>query len=447
MKESYRQTPLLTLAAGVAAMKSKILMAAMLTAFLALAGCGGGSSSTTTPPPDPTPTPPPPDYVSMAKDYRLVAADAEDDLDDAIDMAKMAVNGADGDPDMKGGSDGYTAMLTALATNGESMAAMQNAQKILDAADDVDEAIMSAKMALMAANTALTNAMALPDGTEGKAQAVTDLEEAIKALEMEIMIDEDGMHTLVEDGMLEMYSMAVKTDVKAVTEQNGFATGDKRGMGTTADSAMAVTKAVLELFERTDGSGLATPVNTAIPSNANGFAMGDTAKSSMKTYDMIFETQGIGLGNAIVQGVALSGGDASAAISAVDAATQPDAGVAYTHMGIPGLVMCRMAAGCEAVDADAEIGDGWYFVPSADDGGTNWRTALLSKSDDNYVIATYAKYGVWLTGDEAADPSTLAINRSSMAMGAAAPSDTLAATLEGSAKYSGKAGGLAIRYN
>ena len=98
-------------------------------------------------------------------------------------MAKMAVNGADGDADGKGGSDGYTMMLTALATKGESMSARDNAQMILNAKDDVDAAIMSAKMALMDAKAALTNAMGLPDGTEGKAQAVTDLEEAIMALE------------------------------------------------------------------------------------------------------------------------------------------------------------------------------------------------------------------------------------------------------------------------
>ena len=431
----------------------KFVLVLVASLALLLAGCGGGSSTTTTDP-DPEPPAPMPDYVSMAKDYRLAAADAEDDLDDAVDMAKMAVNGADGDADGKGGSDGYTMMLTALATKGESMSARDNAQKILDAADDVDAAVMSAKMALMDAKTALTNAMALPDGTEGKAQAVTDLEEAIEALEMEIMIDDEGMHMLVEDGQLDMYSKAVKTDVESVTNQNGFAAGDDKGMGTPADSASAVAKATLELFERADGSGLATPL-TAAPTGVTGmFAMGDTAKSSMMTYDMIFETQDIGLGNDIVQGIALSGKsntDGTNTISAAGTNLDDGSANAFSYMGIPGNAVCRKAGGC-TVDTTAEkLGDGWYFVPTNNDTtrtpAVNWQTALLSKSNGSYDLATYAKYGVWLTGDEAADPSTLAVNRYSMGMGDPAPTTALADTLEGSATYSGTARGLSARYN
>ena len=98
------------------------------------------------------------------------------------------------------------------------------------------------------------------------------------------------MHMLVEDGMLDMYSKAVAVNVKTVTEQGDFAAGDDKGMGTPADSATAVAKATLELFERTGGSGLATPVTATTTVPATGvFAMGDTAKASMMTYDMIFE--------------------------------------------------------------------------------------------------------------------------------------------------------------
>ena len=112
----------------------------------------------------------------------------------------------------KGGSEGYSTMLTALATHGESRTAQENAQKILDAQGAVNAAAMSAKDALMAAQQALTNAMALPAGTAGRMEAVEELEAVIKELEMEITIKDDGMHMLVAGGDLDTHTK-VEEDV------------------------------------------------------------------------------------------------------------------------------------------------------------------------------------------------------------------------------------------
>ena len=467
----------------------KFLLALVAALALLLAGCGGGSnndggdgdgdgedgSMTMTEPPPPVPSP-----ADRAKDYRLAAVDAGNDLDAAVAAAKMAVNGEDGEADGKGGSDGYAGyagdasasppsppragMLTARATHGESMTAQENAQKILDAQDAVNAAVMSAKDALMAAQQALTNAMALPAGTAGRMEAVEELEAVIKELEMEITIKDDGMHMLVAKGELKKYDDEVKADVAMVTEQGKYGSGPDKGMGTPADSAATVGERVLAMFDRAARAGL-TPTSppTEFPADMDGvFAMGDTATAAMMTYDQIFATEPIPLDNALVQAVALAGKDVTAGTMGdgnLTMAADRNAGPQdYRYMGIPGHAYCRRDAGCAATDAqNKEVGEGWYFVPTDDDnggtdGGNNWRTALLSKrggegaNSEDYVLATYAKYGVWLIGNETADPSTLVLNRYSQSMGVLAPTTALPNTVQGSATYAGTAEGLSVRY-
>ncbi len=455
----------------------KFLLALVAALALLLAGCGGGSnndggdgdgdddSMTMTEPPPPVPSP-----ADRAKDYRLAAVDAGHDLDDAGEAARQAVNGADEKADGKGGSEGYSTMLTALATHGESRTAQENAQKILDAQGAVNAAVMSAKDALMEAQQALTNAMALPAGTAGRMEAVEELEAVIRELEKQITIDDDGMHMLVKkakdndkDGLYE-YDDMVKKHVKAVTEQGKYSRENDKGMGTPADSAATVGERVLAMFDRPARAGFAVPDlnDDDVEDMDKLFAMGDTAAAAMRTYDQIFATEPIPLDNALVQAVALAGKDVTAGTMGdgnLTMAADRNAGPQdYRYMGIPGHAYCRRDAGCAATDAqNKEVGEGWYFVPTDDDnggtdGGNNWRTALLSKrggegaNSEDYVLATYAKYGVWLIGNETADPSTLVLNRYSQSMGVLAPTTALPNTVQGSATYAGTAEGLSVRY-
>ncbi len=341
------------------------------------------------------------------------------------------------------------------------MTAQENAQKILDAQGAVNAAVMSAKDALMAAQQALTNAMALPAGTAGRMEAVEELEAVIKELEMEITIKDDGMHMLVAGGDLDTHSKAVEEDVEGsvthkdytstYTNGKNYSTGDDRGMGTPADSAVAVAEEILTLL----GGGLPTPTPDSAPDMV--FAMGDTATAAMRTYNQIFTTESIALDNALVQAVPLAGTDATAEIAA---AAANDAGVDYTYMGIPGLVLCRMGddgcgtTGTTAVASGAEVGEGWYFVPSANDNGGNWRTALLSKrggegaNSEDYVRATYAEYSAWLEPTDGTN-RTPVLKWYSKAMGIPTPDTDLSADegVQGSATYAGTAEGLSVRYS
>ena len=152
MKESYRQKPFLTLAAGVAAMA------------LLLAGCGGGSSSTTPTTPT-TPEPPAPTGPSAA-DLFVVAQDSRAAADAAVEDAGQAVKDA----------SKYAGMLTAQMVDGESATATANAQMILDAEMAGNNAVMAAEQALKDAEEAKTTAMDLDDGaTKTSLLAALDL--------------------------------------------------------------------------------------------------------------------------------------------------------------------------------------------------------------------------------------------------------------------------------
>ena len=75
---------------------------------------------------------------------------------------------------------------------------------------------------------------------------------------------------------------------------------------------------------------------------------------------------------------------------------------------------------------------------------------MLSKSDEVYELATYAKYGVWL---DDGGGNSLDLNRYSQAFGEPTPDDTINNTTdfevsrEGSATYAGTARGLSVRYS
>ena len=441
-------------------MKHKILMAAMLAASLALVGCGGGGgSSSDDTPDDPPSTTPDPDYAGMAKDYRIAAADAEDALDDAIDQAKMAVAAAA----EKAG------MLTATKVKGESKMAMANAQAILDAADSVDSAVMDAKTALTTAKATLAKAKDLPADTDGRSQAISDLEDAIKTLEMEITINADGTHKLVAGGALATNSTSVETHAATVKNQTGFTTGDKKGKGTPADTAKAVAMDVQDALDgtQTASEGIAgdgtTVVSATLPSDAanNTFsaptgspteiAMG--SNSVGKTFAQIFAGSLVTQprGNANVETVSLTGAAADGDGAGDDAAladnTPTGQNANYTHMGIVGEALCRNADGCSVTEG--KLGAGWYFVPLRASGPIdNTKTPYIGTTADGvttYSEEVFAKYGVWMTADNVI---ALQVGR----MGPAPQNVTLSETevstsenkLAATATYTGDAAGLSV---
>ena len=73
----------------------------------------------------------------------------------------------------------YAAMLDALSVRGDSMTAIENARKVLDAETAADRAVMDAKAALQAARDAKAKAEALPSDHRNRGSLIAALDAAI----------------------------------------------------------------------------------------------------------------------------------------------------------------------------------------------------------------------------------------------------------------------------
>ncbi len=435
MKESYRQKPFLTLAAGVAAMA------------LLLAGCGGGSSSTPTTP-EPTPPPPPPGPTAES-----LKADAADAITAAV-AAGMAADQAKKD------AIKYAGMLTSEAVKGDSAMAVANAQKVLDAEMAANDAVMDADDALQAAMDAKTAAEALAADDPGRAGAITAAEEAIKQ------------------------ATAQKTAAMAIVDAAEDTTN-----APTIDSlkgAVAMVKGDNPLVEgypkmpAAFGKDVASDVRTAIGTAApgtNGTIADATSMDGIKndaadigamTWAMIvgednIMMERIGDTNAALPVASIAGMDASAVdktATAVlsstggtngdgkypDGVAQGTASVTGTpgteYMGIPGAVWCLGGADGCSVDADGKLVGGWYFTPADDD------ELYVAGTGGTYMVATmYATYGYWLTYTSgAASGVTLyaasTANTTSLDLGQAGTGDN---ATDVTATYRGSAIGISER--
>ena len=112
------------------------------------------------------------------------ALGATKDAEDAGEAAAQAVKDA----------EKYSGRLDVEYVKGDSTKAMMNAQKVLDASGDVADAVMDAEAAKKRAMDAKTQAEAIDDGTEGKAQVLAALDDAIEAAEKAIA-DTMAIHT------------------------------------------------------------------------------------------------------------------------------------------------------------------------------------------------------------------------------------------------------------
>ena len=90
------------------------------------------------------------------------ATGATDDAGNAQEAAEQAVKDA----------SKYAGLIGTRAVHGESMTAQENAQKVLDAKDTVDQAVTDAEAAKTAAETAKTEAEGIPEGTEGRSALI-----------------------------------------------------------------------------------------------------------------------------------------------------------------------------------------------------------------------------------------------------------------------------------
>ena len=436
MKESYRQKPFLTLAAGVAAMA------------LLLAGCGGGSSSTpTTPEPTPPPQPPGPTAESLK-------ADAADAITAAI-AAGMAAEQA------KMNAIKYAGMLTSEAVKGDSSMAVANAQKVLDAEMAANDAVMDADEALQAAMDAKTAAEALAEDDADRAGAIAAAEEAIKqatAQKKAAMAIVDAAEDTTNAPTID----SLKGAVAAVKGSNRLAEGyPKMPAEFGKDVATAVRAAIATAAPGTNGTiGDATSMDGI---------KNDAADIGAMTWAMIvgegnIMMQRIGTDNAAVPVASIAG----MAASAVDKTATPvlsatggtnsdgkysDGGTAVgtptaggtpgtEYKGIPGAVWCLGGEDGCSVNADGTLSSGWYFTPSDED------ELYVAGTGGSYMVATmYATYGYWLTYTSGAATgialySASTANQADLNLGQAGTGDD---ATDVTATYSGSAVGISER--
>lgn len=389
---------------------------------------------------------------------------------DASDATKAATDaGADAAQAVKDAAK-YSDMLDVASVKGDSYDAQMNAQKVLDADDAVDQAVMNAEKAKTDAETAKTEAEAIADGTTGKTEVVAALDAAIAAAEVQIAATKAIDTAKNADDTVNQDGVNLKADVEMVTgtDKDDLKTATDVGEGV----AMAVGGALLPTVPDTavaDHDGTARRVThydavSELPADAPALmerTFYDNDSSGM-TWSMIVgeanvARERIGTDDAVrlvapISGEAMDFDTDGSALSATggtdgaysDAYATPDGETDINYKGIPGRVFCLGGTDGCSVNADGDLVGGWYFSP------TSTTNVYIADADGTgYVQDTgFVSWGHWLTtanpdgtGDVTIHTyATSAANTASLALGVATASETEFET----ATYSGDAAGMSI---
>ena len=342
---------------------------------------------------------------------------AEDAGTDAADALKAATDNRD--------------LVGTIAVGGESSVAQMNAQAVLDAKGDVDEALKNAMMALRDATTAKGHAADLADDDANKATLIAALEEAIVEAEEQIEAIE-----MIRDGVALKFAVA---DVTGADEDEPMSAADHGQM-----VAMAI-----------DGVLSGVIHNDVPPEDGimNAVMMND---HTGKTWEEI-------VGSANVKDMRIAGTDGTDPVRAAsfdgmtftsETATETasdtfeDNGkeiVDAVYMGIAGTAFCVGDDVCRVEEeANPRKATGsWYFTPdepmqyyvvdtATEVGGTTYMEDTL-----------FARFGHWLTVVEQAT----VVRTYAMTSGNATGLDltTVNETLvDESATYEGTAAGMSF---
>ena len=370
---------------------NNILPAMMLAGTLALAGCGGGSDDTMEPTTPTEPTPPPPTALENASDAQANALAAKSQADTLLMNAVAASK--------------------ALAAhhkdvNGSSQTAKANASLVMAAEAGIMAQYEAAKTAHMAAEAAHTAAPAAQQTRiASMVMAAKDAMDAIKA----ILDAEDTAGTA--DGSLAEAVAMVKTGAK---------TSDTDAMIAQA-KATAVAKAVagaiapqLPTLEGTSSAG--APAGAVTMVGEAGMTFAEIAGGSTMV-------------TATVKGFK------AAARSTADVAVEiTDDGTEAHYMGIPGQLVCLPGPACTLTAATGAVAGTVHFVP-------NSQTTLWTQTTyggDYTPVTNAATYGHWLTA------GAVNLHAASMSTGLSWIR-AATASVDKSAKYTGKAGGYSER--
>ena len=425
----------------------KFVLVLVASLALLLAGCGGGSS-TPAPTPDPTPPPSPPDYSGQLLMHHQAAVEATAKAEGAGMAAADALESAEESEDM----------LTTTQVGGDSSKAMMNAQAILDAKDDVAQAVMDAEMAKMDAMEAKTAAGMVPDGTAGKAQAIAALDAAIKVAEAEIKkaaAIRDGRD--LDDAVFGVVGANGKGTPRSIADAVGMdiagsvspgatpnAAGRARGTHTndisgTGDGTLNAAAAGHK-HQANDAQGK-TWAEIAGEDNVMKMRLGAIAADGTHT-----------LGNGVLSVASIAGMTAAdVAPTGTDFSSTGNTDGAVTassnYMGIPGAVFCLGGSdGCKVTDG--KLGAGWYFSPGSPKANYIRNPNRETSEDTPYIMETmYAQYGYWLAPNST-DATLWDVNTFSTSAVTASGDITTVGTedneLEDSATYSGSAVGMSV---
>lgn len=390
-------------------------LAAAAAAALALAGCGGGgggSSSTTPTTPDPAP--------KSALSYAT-------DLNGSVDELMMLSAAATEDGSALMMAMKYAGMIGTETSDGDSMAAMNNAAMVLKAKADLMAAIEAAKADKMEAEAAKAETEDA-DVIEALNDAISNADDEIKAAEM--VLNGDALA-----GYVDMVTGGEDADPMGTPESvaKKVAMAVAMALGPTSNLDGTGTRVIFEAAIPTDTTTAVSSrrdVSDSASATYNPVAKANklTTDNHMgKTWAMIVGEDNLTMmrlgtisadgathtpGNGVLSVASLEGMTASdVAPSGTDFSTTGNtdgtATAGSNYMGIPGAVFCLGGSdGCEVTDG--KLGAGWYFSPGSP-------MAYYEKVGDatTYTAELYVNYGHWLVVD---DGSTTAANEGQAAV-------------------------------
>ena len=382
----------------------------------AACGGGGGGGGTTT------------SGSSIAVAALFAAAqDARDETAAAVEAAERAVEDAMED----------AAMLDTSSVGGNSMTAIENARKVLDAQTAADRAVLDAEAALQAARDAKAEAEALPSDHTNRGSLIAALDAAIGYAEERVEAAREQAEGMALDA--------------AVTAVEGTDTNNPMGPVSHGEAVATAVVGALGPAGGNDGQGARVEfdyVAAAIPDGAvemddhQGMTwaeiVGDDNLSDMR----IAVTGG---GTRPVKAASVAGMDASAAIPVNTPANAVADGTEFTNavngsawQGVPGTVFC---AGSDCgVSAEGALTGSWFFTPDLP-----MESYIAADDGMGYGPETlYARFGHWLTVVTGSGETTVHAYASTAAMGNPALAAPAGDLTESSANYAGKAAGMSV---
>ena len=325
--------------------------------------------------------------------------------------------------------------LTTILVNGDSMAATDNAQAILDAREAAAKAVTDAQTALDNAMAAMVHAAALADDDASKTSLVA-------ALEAAIMVAKSHLKAATGHSDGEPLKVAVEMVTGKDPEAKGYPT-------TPADHGKVVAMAIGEaLGGELTTAGIARGAIADMAPEAtvmNEVAMNDhTGKTWAEIVgDNALKDMRIADGTSGNSRTVKAASFADMPLSAIpnnppSAADTISNGMQYAgaYEGIDGVVYC---AGADCKVEDAKLTGSWYFTTNADN--TNTYYEKVGEADVYTAETDYAQFGHWLT----VDAGVATVHRYALTASQGDPSWTVDEMLtDTSATYSGDAVGMSV---